>query len=131
MSLDFKLHYDRLREGDPTKPADENDAHAESAFYDSPNNARNLCFIWPDGKRQFISYAYLVGGELNPSTNGNVLTLNFTAYIVTLKGYGLEALFTALLDHLPRQIIQVEERYTQVNGTENTLVTTIVVQLKT
>lgn len=130
MSLDFKLRYDQLREGDPTKPAEENEVNAENSSYNSPSNARNLCFIWADGKRQFISYAYLVGVEFSPGSEGNVLTLNFTAYLVTLKGYGLETLFTALLDHLPRQILQVEERYIQVKGTESTFVTAISVQLK-
>ena len=111
MSPDFNLHYDRLRENDPTKPADGGEGSEETTYYDTPGHVRNLCLVWLDGRQQFLNYAYLVGGTFMPGEEMNEITLNFSAHIVTLKGHGLDALFVALLDQLPRQIVQAEMRY--------------------
>lgn len=123
MSSDFRLHYDRLRENDPTKP--KNGANAMDTFYDAPDSVRHLCLVWPDGKQQFLSYAYLVGGTFTPGEELNEITLNFSAYLVSLKGYCLESLFVALLDHLPKQVTQIQQRYA---ATETSAVTDILVQ---
>ncbi len=128
MSLDFKLHYDRLREGDPTKPEAAATTNEEGSFYDAPNHARNLCLIWPDGKRKFLNYAYLVGGEFTADGERNVITLNFSAYLVTLKGYSLEALFDAILDQLPRRIVQVDARYMHRENEREIVIIDIAVQ---
>ena len=111
MNSDFRLHYDRLRESDPTKP--ENRANEAVTSYDAPSHSRSLCLVWPDGRRHFLNYAYLVGGTFTPGEEVNEITLNFSTYTVTLKGYSLETLFVALLDQLPRQIVRVEERYAE------------------
>jgi hypothetical protein len=129
MNPDFRLHYDRLRENDPTKP--ENGTNEAGTFYDAPGHARNLCLVWPDGKRKFLSYAYLVGGTFNPGEETQEIVLDFSAYKVTLKGYGLKELFTALLDHLPKTVVQEEERYQcQGMGTETTVVKLVQVEIK-
>ena len=126
MSLDFKLHYDRLREGDPTKP-DTAATNEASAFYEESSHARNLCLVWPDGKRQFLNYAYLVSGTFMPGDEMNEIKLYFSAYTVTLKGYRLESLFIALLDHLPRQVVQIEARYEVRNVEETVIISMLVV----
>jgi len=114
MNPDFRLHYDRLRENDPTKP--ENKADEAGTFYDAPSPARHLCLVWPDGKRQFLSYAYLVGGTFDPGEEMNMITLDFSTYKVTLQGYGLETFFNQLLDQTLKQIVQSEVRYVNDNN---------------
>ncbi len=76
MSLDFKLHYDRLREGDPTKP-ETAAVNEQGTFYEGPSHTRNLCLIWTDGKRQFLNYAYLIGEEFDPIDELSIVKLNF------------------------------------------------------
>ena len=118
MNPDFRLHYDRLRENDPTKPG--NEANEAGTFYDAPGHAHNLCLVWPDGKRQFLNYAYLVGGTFTPGEEINEIMLNFSAYTVTIKGYSIESLFTALLDQTAKKILQMEQRYATA-GTSSVL----------
>ena len=127
MSLDFKLHYDRLREGDPTKPEAAAATSDDGTFYDEPSHARNLCVAWPDGKRQFLNYAYLVGGDFTPGEETNVITLYFSNNTVTLKGYRLEALFMALLDNLPKQLVVADARYVQAGDSERAIVKEVLI----
>lgn len=127
MSLDFKLHYDRLRENDPTKPADPSDAAKQNTFYESASHARSLCLVWLDGRQHFLNYTYLVGGELTTAGETNTISLNFSAYTVTLSGYQLEPLFLALLDHLPRYIAVIDKRYAQSEAEKQGVVTDIAV----
>lgn len=122
MSLDFKLHYDRLREGDPTKPEIAVATEETGTFFDSPSHTRNLCLIWPDGKQQYFNYAYLTSGEFLPNNEVNIITLNFSSCIVKLKGYNLKQLFSALIDCLPRTIVVLDVRYSQTATEEKGIV---------
>lgn len=110
MNQGFKLRFDQLRDNDPTAPADESSPLLIEQ-YSSPGHARNLCLIWPDGRRAFLNYAYLVAGEFEPNTDKNMIRLSFSSHTVSLHGYSLETLFVALLDHLPRVIKAVDPRY--------------------
>ncbi len=110
MNQGFKLRYDQLRENDPTGPKQENGAGVNE-LYPHPGHVRNLCLIWPDGRRAFLNYAYLVAGEYEPNTEKNLIKLSFSSHIVSLHGYSLETLFMALLDHLPRIIMATDPRY--------------------
>lgn len=112
MSQDYKLRYDQIREGDPTKPntpAPRKDETME--VYQTPSHARNLCLVWLDGKRMFFNYAYLVSGEFSVNGEKNIILLHFSSYTVQLQGYGLEALFMSILDHSPKIIMMIDERY--------------------
>lgn len=111
MNREFKLRYDQMREGDPAKTEESAPPTADSGLYHAPGHARNLCLVWPDGKRFFLNYAYLIAGELNLDGEKNVILLHFSSYTVTLAGYGLEMLFRELLDHLPKIIFALDERY--------------------
>ncbi len=79
--------------------------HAEDS------SVRNLCFAWPDGRKAFFNYAYLVATEFEPSDEKNLIQLRFSSYNVVLHGYRLEALFMALLNHRPRIITATDLRY--------------------
>ncbi|MFN3377932.1 MAG: hypothetical protein ACK41O_00670 [Runella zeae] len=124
MNREFKLRFDQMREGNPSK--------AEEGTEDnlSPNSApaRSLCLVWPNGRRFFLSYAYLMAGELHLSREKNEILLYFSSHTVTLRGYGLESLFTELMQHLPSLIYQSEERYVTSEQNQGAFVTEIEVQ---
>lgn len=130
MSSDFRLHYDRLRENDPTTPKPQNPAGEAGAFYDAPGHARNLCLIWTEGKQQFLSYAYLVGGEFLSNSEINVIVLDFSAYLVTLKGFALSNLFAALTEQRVKFIVQSDTRYLQKADESSSEVVEIIVKSK-
>lgn len=110
MNQGFKLRFDQLRENDPSSP-DNGSASLEAELYPSGGHSRNLCLIWPDGRRAFFNYAYLVVGEFKPNTEKNSIKLSFSSHSVSLEGYSLQSLFMALLDHLPRIITATDPRY--------------------
>ncbi|MCK8491756.1 hypothetical protein M0L20_07820 [Spirosoma sp. RP8] len=121
MNQGFKLRYDQMRQSNPTgsdpQTVDQND-------HSSPGHVRNLCFNWPDGKRMFFNYAYLIACEFNPESDKNAIQLVFSSHIVTLHGYGLDPLFISLLDHLPRFITMIDERY--VSTTDQDMIVTAI-----
>ena len=110
MNPNFKLRFDQMKESNPAENFDEKQMVVSSNDY-SLVRPLNLCLRWPDGKRFFLSYSYLIAGEFNPEGETNQIQLYFTTYQVSLKGYGLEALFMALLEQLPHQLIAIEPRY--------------------
>lgn len=107
MNRNFKLRFDQMKESNPAEAEPQASALPEEEF----TRPLNLCLVWPDGKRFFLSYSYLIAGEFNPEGETNRIQLYFTTYRVSLKGYGLEALFMALLEQLPHQLIAIEPRY--------------------
>jgi len=109
MSQGFNLKFDRMRENIPANTDGVNQGNPDR--YDTPGYTRNVCFVWPDGKRMFFNYAYLLAAEFNPREDMNEIKLEFSGQTVSLKGYGLEGLFMELLDHLPRVVMAVDERY--------------------
>ncbi len=80
--------------------------------YPSAGNARNICFSWPDGRRVFLNYAYLISGEFD-SIN-NLITLQFTTHEASIKGIGLNELFGLLLQHKIQKIAIVDKRYSNL-----------------
>lgn len=111
MSQGFNLKFDRMRENIPANTEPGKQDNADPDRYDTPGYTRNVCFVWPDGKRMFFNYAYLLAAEFNPSEDMNEIKLEFSGQTVTLKGYGLEGLFVEFLDHVPRIVMAVNERY--------------------
>jgi len=107
MNRSFKLRFDQMKEGNPAEGEPQASALPEEEF----TRPLNLCLVWPDGKRFFLSYSYLIAGEFNPEGETNQIQLYFTTYRVSLKGYGLETLFLALLEQLPHQLMAIEPRY--------------------
>jgi len=116
MSQGFNLKFDRMRENLPANTDSDQQDHTNPARYDTPGYTRNVCFVWPDGKRIFFNYAYLVSAEFIPKEDMNEIKLEFSGQTVSLKGYGLEGLFMEFLDHLPRIVMAVDGRYTLVRN---------------
>lgn len=80
-------------------------------MYAQVGHTRNVCMSWPDGRRMFFNYAYLIAASFEPNGEFNSIQLDFSSHTVWLKGYRLIGLFTALLDHLPRLISATDPRY--------------------
>ena len=130
MNPNFKLRFDQMKESNPAENSDEKQMVASSNDY-SLVRPLNLCLRWPDGKRFFLSYSYLVAGEFTTGGEQNVITLYFSAYTVRLKGYELEPMFLGLLDHLLSQVELTEARYltTQEQDTGVPVVTEMEVEV--
>ena len=111
MSQGFNLKFDRMRENLPANTDSDQQDHTNPARYDTPGYTRNVCFVWPEGKRMFFNYAYLVSAEFTPKEDMNEIKLEFSSHTVTLMGYGLEGLFMEFLDHFPRSVSAVDGRY--------------------
>jgi hypothetical protein len=102
MNQNFK---DKLNEN-PSKGGSD-DPHYKT--FESVGHVRNLCLTWPDGKRKFMNYAYLVSGEYSPE-EGRIILI-FTSETIVLVGIRLNLLFNDLLSHLPLDIVMIEQRY--------------------
>ncbi|MVM32421.1 hypothetical protein GO755_20410 [Spirosoma sp. HMF4905] len=129
MNQGFKLRFDQLRESDPTHD-DTASGSLETDPYQQPGYVRNVCFVWPDNRRMFFNYAYLVAVEFEPGHETNVIKLSFSSHTVLVKGYSLEPLFMALLDHLPRLITAIEPRYVLAEDKTEAVVIEIHVEKK-
>ncbi|MBB6001457.1 hypothetical protein [Arcicella rosea] len=127
MSQDYKLRYDQIREGDPTKTNAPAPSKKDESMevYQTPSHARNLCLVWLDSKRMFFNYAYLISGEYSANGEKNVILLHFASYTVQLQGYGLESIFMSILDHSPKIITMTDERYV-VDGIESVVIDMLV-----
>lgn len=129
MSQGYNLRFDKMRENNPAAPAAENESSTASQHqYDAPGHTRNVCFVWPDGKRMFFNYAYLIAAEFEPGDERNEIALTFSRYTVNMRGFGLESLFTNFLDHVPRIITVIDERYASTINSGSPAVIIITVQ---
>lgn len=128
MSQGFNLRFDKMRENNPAANQDTRPDNMDPERFDGPGGTRNVCFVWPDGKRMFFNYAYLVAAEFNPKEDMNEIKLEFSSHTVCLRGYGLEGLFMEFLDHVPRVLTGIDPRYTTNPKSCNTSVIEITVK---
>lgn len=110
MSLRYK--FDKLNENDPEKK--ESQGSPEIERFDAPANVRNLCLVPLSGKMLFLNYSYLMSGEYSP--DDGTITLTFTTHTVTLKGRNLENLFADFVNHMPKIVSCVDERYADIKS---------------
>ena len=87
--------------------------------YIEAGHYRNLCFLWPEGRKLFLSYSYLISCEHLPEDA--CINLEFTAYTVQIRGVQLEPLFFLLMNQHARVIACSDERYNAVQDTEFTI----------
>lgn len=108
----FRVRFDEMRQNDPTKePNPSMDKKGEGHQYETPGYARALRLIWPDGKRIFLHYSYLVSGECTPDET--TVSLVFSSQTVTIKGRNLGELFEGISQQLVREISCADERYNE------------------
>lgn len=117
---DTKTRFQQIRENNALAAVTQ-----ASEAYGEQSHVRNLCFVWTDGKKLFLNYAYLVSAAYEP----DAITLAFTTHTLTLTGLRLEKLFDELMDHLPRIIICTDDRYAVIAGDSAPVVKDITVQL--
>lgn len=125
MSQGFKLKYDELRENDPTRrTSTDMEGHAATdRFYAEDAHIRNISFVWPDGRRVFFAYAYLITTEYMPSNSE--INLIFTTHAIKLSGVNLEVLYNELLHHRNKQIVAADARYNVIGENEAPIVNSI------
>lgn len=127
MSQGFRLRFDQMRESNPTQSDATAQPSESNPFWDRP---RNLGLVWPDGRRYFLSYAYLIAGECKSNGTNTVIQLQFSAHVVTLLGYGLDELFLDLVEQRVRWIVVQEERYQALDEAQ-AVVMDVQIELKT
>lgn len=125
MNHGFRLRYDQLRESDPTASEQ---AVSTPISYEETDKTRSVCFLWPDGRRAFFNYAYLANATFEPTGAMNTICLTFSSQVVTLQGYGLEPLFMAFFEHLPRLVTAIDPRYVLHSETNKPVVVDMQVQ---
>jgi len=124
MSQVYKSRFEQMRENALQQSSQDNSVQsAQDHQYPSGGNGRNICFIWPDGKRLFLSYSYMVSGEFNPKESMIILT--FTTCTLTLNGYNLDFFYDELMGQITRKVFCEEDRYNQINDSEHTKITSI------
>ncbi len=106
MSQDFNFRFDDLNQDKSSSLEGEKMSNDNFDIY---THIRNLCLIWPDNKKKFLNFSYMVSGDYNPD-DGSIILL-FTTNSVLIKGSNLEGLFEALINHLPKRITCTEGRY--------------------
>jgi hypothetical protein len=127
MSQRFSLKFDEMREGSPVD-IDQGQAAKGSdddVLYPSFGHVRNLCFVWPDGRRLFLNYSYLVAAECNTMFSEIILT--FTTHIVTAKGYNLKSLFFQVMGQYLRLLHCTDQRYNSLQPEGTPVVNEILV----
>ena len=119
MSQLFNLKYDGIKAG-----TEEN----QSSIIKGESSPRNVCFVTRSGCKTFFSYGYLVSGTYNPDDNRIILT--FATHEVIIEGVNLEALFSDLMDHTPKQISAVDLRYNALGDKTSCMVNEIGIKEK-
>lgn len=115
MSQKYKDKYEELRNNDlGTKQSNDDTTPKEEETYATPGNVRNIGFVWKDGRKMFLNYAYLVFCNFEIVNEISVLVLGFTSHTVTLKGFGLHKLYEKFIFHLPALVFEEEQRYAGV-----------------
>ena len=119
----FKLRYVQMRKGGLSQSSDPAFSSHDGTIYQGSGHTRNLCPVWPDGKRMFFNYSYLISGEYNLSRDKKIIRLYFSKYNVEIQGYCMENLFLNILDHTPKILIAIDQRYA-TSRTLNELINT-------
>lgn len=122
MNPKFKDKFEELRNNDPSKKDGETSHPQDTEHYDTPGNSRMLSFAWPDGKKLFLNYAYLVSGELTEAEETHLITLTFTSQTITLKGYALETLFSDIMQQRLKMVTETNQRYASPEKGEKAVV---------
>ena len=137
MSQGFRLRFDEMRESDPTGTSPAGDAGSlapsgELDHYAQAGQMRNVCFVWPDGRRLFLSYSYLVSAQLGASEGMQQIRLGFTSHTLVLTGLRLLPLYAALMEQRALHVRETELRYAEIGEeeTEGPLVSAIALEAK-
>lgn len=114
MSQRFKLKMDEMQQGNPGATGYEPEAmpRDDDLYYPTYGNVRNICFVWPDGKKMFLNYAYLITGEY--AADDNRIMLVFSSHTVGITGINLQPVFYKIMSQYLRLLQCVDERYNAI-----------------
>lgn len=98
----FETNYIDVREGSIA------DSETLKPFYDQPGHMRDVCFVWPNGRRLALSYNDLIYKEL---TDDCELILRFSSAVIKISGYKLETMHRAFVQQLPLYVSIQNEGY--------------------
>lgn len=128
MNQKFKDKFEELRNNDPSKKDGEKTDSQDNEHYDTPGNSRMLSFAWPDGRKLFLNYAYLVSGELTEAEETSTITLTFTSQTITLKGYALETMFSDIIQQKLKIVTETNPRYASPEKGEKAVILEILLK---
>lgn len=109
MNHEYKSRLTDYLSSDPTKKTEADNNNGISYFDKDDTGVKNVCFVLLDGKHIFLNYNYLVAGEFFPEDNK--IVLHFTTHMVILIGHNLEKLYQDIMQHLPKTIKAMNDRY--------------------
>ncbi|WP_306565403.1 hypothetical protein [Flavobacterium lindanitolerans] len=95
-------------------------------FDNDKASVKNVCFVLLDGKHIFLNYNYLIAGEF--ISEANKIVLHFTTHVITLTGKNLEKLYQDFMQHIPKIVIAIDERYSEISQMNSPVVTEIEVK---
>jgi hypothetical protein len=87
----------------------------------------SINFVWLDGHEHAFSYSYMAGVSFDMEDKNNVITANFTAYNVTIKGYKLYPIYEGLMSHTINHVAQSDSNYASLANPDEPVVSEIVV----
>ena len=125
MNRDFLANFERPKKAghQEERPVDTSEELRE-AEYGEGDYIRNVCFVWPDGRRKFLNYGHLDSGEIN--VEQDTIHLFFRAESVELIGLRLLPLFEAFMDHKPKFVYCDDARYNELS-TDETIINEILI----
>jgi hypothetical protein len=100
-----------MKESNPTAKGQS----TQNSFYNDLHSAKKLCIVWDTGRKMLFYYSYLIAVDFNLTDDLNVMTLQFMAHLVTLKGYRLDLLFSSFLGDEPHIITVKTQRYAGID----------------
>ncbi len=125
---EFKANFSQLVKPESMTDTGLPNVAADVSLHEADSSARNVCFVWEDGRKAFFNYAYLVTVDLTVQDGLNVLLLSFGAHTVIVKGHGLGSLFDLLMEHAPKIIMVVNPRYITRSDSHDAVVVEILVK---
>ena len=95
-------------------------------FYDQPGHMRDVCFVWPNGRRLALSYVDLISNEL---TEDGELMIEFSHMTVFIIGHNLAIIHQALMAQKIQYLLQQEtQNYCPILAENGPVISKIIIQ---
>lgn len=126
MSQRFNPKIEEMKQNSPAASGYEPETEVKDYDPDYPTygNVRNICFAWPDGKKMFLNYAYLISCAYNAEESS--LAIVFSTHSVAARGVNLEPLFFRIMGQKVRLLQCTDPRYNSI-GTDRAIINEILV----
>ncbi|MXV16899.1 hypothetical protein [Hufsiella ginkgonis] len=127
MNRDFLSNFERseTKREAPVEDSEGSSAEQDVEFRDG-DYIRNVCFVWPDGRRKFIPYGRLDSGEIDDEYE--TIRLTFGVEIVELTGVRLLPLFYSFMEHKRKIVYCDDPRYNELSDNGSIVNNIVIVQ---